>query len=290
MGHDKLHQFDNDPLYPYIIDIKNKDNLLVCIGDSWTWGDSITENLRTYPQYIERGFWTGKDYDKAERAKLVYGYHLSQMLDTDWYNIAFPGMSNWWMVEQLKQLLNHQSMTIDNYKNIYFIITLTETGRELNSTHNLINSTHRSCDEVLRFMEDHCVKNIINLYTDRFGNNLDNLIIARNFTVSYDTTKYHTDHLMNWVEINAKHEGLEKRAKLKRTGPLTKMAIDPTIQHCKKLDHKRYIVNQLNYMEPVMNYLHKSVYHYKWASKHPNAESHKFWADYLYKQLKLRNI
>ena len=55
-------------------DISGKSTLLVTIGDSWTWGDGIDNRVNN-----------------------VYGRRLSNMLNSDWINIAWPGTANNWI-------------------------------------------------------------------------------------------------------------------------------------------------------------------------------------------------
>ena len=59
-----------------------KDKLLITIGESWTWGDSLEDH----------GY---------NRLDCVWGNKLSTMLDTDWINIARKGASNLWIFYQI---------------------------------------------------------------------------------------------------------------------------------------------------------------------------------------------
>ena len=69
-------------------DIQNKQNLLVTIGDSWTWGDSID------------GIHATVKPDSPKRLESVYGKKIKDQLnDYDWINIAYPGTGNRWIVD-----------------------------------------------------------------------------------------------------------------------------------------------------------------------------------------------
>lgn len=87
----------------------NKQNLLVTIGDSYTWG---------------------QDLPPKQRIDYVFGNNLAQALDTDWLNVAQVGASNSWILRYADQVIDLLA-TDTQYKKIYVVVTLTETGREL---------------------------------------------------------------------------------------------------------------------------------------------------------------
>lgn len=73
----------------------NKNNLLITIGDSWTWGDSLGD--------------LSVDY----RSKHVYGRYLSKDLDCDWINYGWCGAGNNTILSVLDRLILR--FVIDNY-------------------------------------------------------------------------------------------------------------------------------------------------------------------------------
>lgn len=98
--------------------IRNKDQLIITIGDSWTWGCALGK------QDEANGIFDDYDY----RTTSIYGCHLATMLDCDFVNIAFPGASNIGILNKAFSFINGITK---NYKKIYLVITLTENGREL---------------------------------------------------------------------------------------------------------------------------------------------------------------
>src|SRR6056300_569890 len=99
--------------------VKRSSNvLLVTIGESWTWGDSLQSS------------WADGTDDKEFRLLNVYGGKLSLKLNSDFLNIAMPGESNLWIANKLDYLI--ENIDSLNYKNIIIILTLTEVGREFN--------------------------------------------------------------------------------------------------------------------------------------------------------------
>lgn len=253
--------------------IQNKDNLLVCFGDSWTWGDSLTDNLKNYN--LGDNFWLNSDHDKNKRKNLCFGNSLSDMLNADWINIAYPGESNYWIWQQFKDFF--KQINNYNYKKVYIVIVLTETGREINEYKSLI-SKHKTCEDLMRSIELDIIKKIYEVYSG----DIKNIILARNFTVNYNSSKYHTDDLINWVTLNAKHENIINED-LKITGPVTGIALNPIKENCKSLNYKPFFISQVKKLEILHNYLDQSKLHSRKSTKHPTAESHQLWAEYLFK-------
>lgn len=86
-----------------------KDTLVVTVGDSFTWG---------------------QDLPTDQRLELVFGNCLAKSLDADWLNVAQVGASNSWILRYASQVIDLLANDTQ-YKKIYFIVTLTESGREV---------------------------------------------------------------------------------------------------------------------------------------------------------------
>ena len=98
--------------------IRDKDQLVITVGDSWTWGNSLGK--------IDADAGIIDDYE--HRVTSIYGYHLANLLDCDFVNIGLPGVDNVSIINRTFAFINGIKK---NYKKIYLIITLTENGREL---------------------------------------------------------------------------------------------------------------------------------------------------------------
>ena len=251
--------YDN---FDIIRKINNKDSLLICIGDSWTWGDSLTDLLQNTKHMYEESLMESK-HSLAERKELCYGNRLSKRLDSDWLNIAYPGESNLYILNKIKECIVNP--TLKKYKKIYYIIVLTETGRELNKINNNVFQYCSTLNQYLATSETYILEEIKKL-------DIENIIITRNFTKSFNGDKY-----KSWIEINGADYDILP------TGFITQKAFRDNTNVIQKIENwKTQIVKQYNSAEAVFNFLHNSKLHHKKSTKHPTAESHELWADYLY--------
>jgi hypothetical protein len=225
--------------YPDFFLQRGSDQLVISIGDSWTWGDSLG-NISL-----------GAVDDTEARKNNCYGRIIADEIGADWLNFGFCGWGNSkilscasdlvvnhhveWLSQQgynsirssswpenveiakqntrstiyheLKTLhcssQNYYSSCVNFYKKIYVFITLTETGRDIHhwGLHNL-NTSQRNIT-----FEDYFIEEERRTYQG-----LDTLIraqpditfiVARNFTTDYPQTFNSTvSFTKNWVEIN----------------------------------------------------------------------------------------
>lgn len=255
----------------------DKNKLLICIGDSWTWGDSLTPMLADH--HLSNPILTEIYHDYEKRKELLYGAHLSKILNADWKNYGMPGYSNLYILERFAMCLNDQSN--DRYDDIYYVLCLTETGREhkwLNQEQIKTYQRYNTIEELCSTTEQYVVNKILELYGNR---DLSKLIICRNFTVSYDSTDYHTKHLKSWIEINYENDDVNiDLDKILATGPVSGIGINPVTM----LDIESYedfMSRNVEKINSVYSFLEQSKLHSKKGTKHPTAKSHLLWAEYL---------
>jgi hypothetical protein len=105
----KWSQVDNPCHYRSV----NSEQLLITVGDSWTYGDSLGQTRVR----------DGRD-DPEHRLSHVYGSLIAEELKADWINLALPGISNNMMCTWLAQLLSRHV----HGKDTVCVITLTESG------------------------------------------------------------------------------------------------------------------------------------------------------------------
>ena len=141
----------NEQQIPFNFINRNSQELLVTIGDSWTWGDDITVSN-----------------NNEIRLKKVFGNVLSTILNSDWLNLGQCGSGNQWLAAKVREL-SKIIPTLD-YRRIYVVCTLTEVGRDFNSTYDrqtnyidwLKTNDHTN---LLEFLNSTVITEIINALT-----------------------------------------------------------------------------------------------------------------------------
>lgn len=260
--------------------IQGQDTLLVTIGDSWTWGDSLSDDLRDGVNFAHP-YLVARCWDQAVRRKLCYGAHLSKYLGADWINYGFPGYSNIYILERFARALRDPE--VQKYSEVYFVLCLTETGREWAWHQPPEDFAGIESDYFCAESEKYIVDKMLEVYGER---DLNKLIICRNFTCSYPTTKYHTDHLKPWVQLNWEHDSVDvELGAMLMAGPATQIGIGPL---CFMETYEEYAKRKHFHLDALYKFLEQSKFHHHKATKHPTAESHKLWAKYLYKDFSQR--
>ncbi len=115
---------------PYYLDKKftfdflkeGKENLLVTIGDSWTWGHGLNKVSWDVSGVVE------DDFQKTLRLNGVYGAKVAKALDADFLNLSMPGESNGWIAHYFEKLVD--DFDFSPYKKVFVVITMSEVARE----------------------------------------------------------------------------------------------------------------------------------------------------------------
>jgi hypothetical protein len=252
---------------------KGSKKLLICVGDSWTWGDSLGQ--------------TSQDLDDREyRVHNIYGHLLAQQLDSDFANIALPGYNNFWMWSQLSELL---PTVIDRYEQIAVVVTLTENCREWASANWPIrvdfSQTPSSLADLMKEFEArmfHYFKQTLDAF-DKVQ-----WIVARNFTFSFEENisilgQQHVPK--TWMQIINEHQGLEGYPGNLRI--LSQMAYDPIARYLRHPDVRLFdqfkpeLFEIFCQMSDAIDCLDLSELNHRVATRHPTEKAHQLWADYL---------
>tara|TARA_R110000822_G_C15209048_1_gene483171 strand:- start:128 stop:937 length:810 start_codon:yes stop_codon:yes gene_type:complete len=155
---DNTNSHYQTPTNTYNFVNRQSNELLVTIGDSWTWGN-----------------------DLEDRLKSVYGELVSDHFNCDWLNLSLPGTGNFFITHLAEQL-----GTIElNYDKVRVICTFTEIGRSTNSQDDidfdynnwyLQNFTeYKDLYKLLYSMNRSCVNRIVTALPDYqvvFGSNM----------------------------------------------------------------------------------------------------------------------
>ena len=255
--------------------------LLICLGDSWTWGDSLGKS-RLY-----------KGIDDAEhRLSNIYGHHLSTYLNSDFLNVANPGCSNYTIYKNLNLIL---PQVTPNYKQIYVVVTLTENCREFyqdklyqDKIWPIQVDFSKEPPSLASFLENYEKRMF-----EKFKNSIIDfknvkMIVGRNFTFSYNDNIPILDDMhtkKTWVEILSEYQNLpgypSNLRMLSQIGyaPLTQYLKEPNINLFKKF--KSEIFDMFFDMTDAIDWLDKSTLNSRYATRHPTELGHKLWADYL---------
>jgi hypothetical protein len=254
--------------------IKNKKNLLICIGDSWTWGDSLGT---TTPEYN----------DEKTRYNQFYTNKLAEKLNSDWLMIAICGIDNTWILNQYKivtQAINNGYY--ENYDNVYVHVCLTELFRELdNKQISYFIKKIAKTKNLTEFCNSYFELTVLNRLK-KLSPLPKTHIFSKNFwDIDVDCSQH------NFVK-DVWQQLLFKKASIKDKELIpvvSGIGIDPLVTFLKenKLKDLAYEFSNLlvKISERIDNMIQCPLNHKK-ATKHPTAEGHQIWADYLYNYYK----
>lgn len=259
---------------------RGSDTLVVALGDSWTWGDSL-----------------------SDRANEVYGRIVSDHYDADFVNFGFSGFSNSWILMCGIRLIE-TLRSIDRYKKIYVLTTLTENGRDIESAASFdlagwaytvdLKFTNDMYQHILDHIEEYWtnqIKEMISLGDGRFS-----FFIGQNFVwhSMYEKLADLSPQVaisdVNWIEVIGDHLEMERPI---RTNLVSGWVFDQVnlinntqnISVTDKTVYQKYITPFIEKAILVNQWLDASPMNSKKASKHPNAEAHRLWANHIVQRL-----
>ena len=263
----------------YVINRTNNPNLVICLGDSWTYGDSLDGSLRETQ---------------------IYGQLIANDLNADLINVGCPGFSNSWILKVGQELLKYLQENKNFYQKIYVIITLTENARDIKTYYsfpfNYIQhyQNHGASSEfyqtLLDNIEDHWVKQITELV--ELGDTRFTYFVGQNFVWHSMYRRLPANIITtdrNWIEVLADYQGLPWPV---RTNLVTGWVFDlfdesNNISGIKdRRFFKEFVLPYIERANLVNQWLDSSKLNGKVSSKHPNALGHKLWADHILERLK----
>ena len=245
-------------------DCSGKSRLVITAGDSWTYGDYLGE----------------------QRLEQVYGRLVSKQLDADWINIGSRGRSNSWILKILQFLAPRATY---RYQEVVVIVTLTENGRDVEASytfpfdyHGLFSQTGDSpvfYDAVLDGAESYWMYQLQDIQKSGCR-----LIVGHNFAWHNLNTMPGIELLeSNWIEKIADYQKRDRPIKAKLvTGWIfdTMETIHKLVPASKTVFHQ-WALPYIDLANQVNSWLENSDLNNPGASKHPVAQGHKIWADYI---------
>lgn len=259
---------------------RNKRTLVLAVGDSWTRGASL-----------------------VDRENEIYGNLVSQYYDADLINLGFSGLSNSYILLNGITLVKAIKEST-RYDKIYVLVTLTENGRDVESvvsfdlakwaydTNLVFTDDMYQC--ILDHIEDYWtdqIKEMIALSDDRFS-----FFIGQNFVwhAMYEKLADISPRLalsdVNWIEVIGDHLGLPRPIRTNLVcgwvfDQVDKINNTQNITVTDKTVYQKYITPFIEKAILVNEWLDTSPMNHKKASKHPNAEAHKLWANHITQRL-----
>jgi len=241
---------------------RGKPSLLITIGESWTWGDSLGD----------------------QRLEKVYGRQLADRLDTDWLNIARCGESNLWIADHYADVCDQ--IPTWEYTDVKIVLTLTEIGREFNGdrdherVYTELLSGVETFDQFLDTLSELVAQRIrpgLNQYPTWIGTNF----IDSNYNLPLvDCT---------WLDLIADATGQKKHQdRTLVVGSWVYERFDAVFEFNPTIERSAWRKSILNHMDRssyVTELLMASSLNYKRATKHPTPQGHQLWADYLYQKI-----
>jgi hypothetical protein len=255
---------------------KSRKKLVVTIGESWTWGDSLGKTQhRVYD-------------DKECRLAHVYGGQLADMYNADFLNIAKPGESNLWIAKHFNFFVdNHDELPYDD---IIVVLTMTELGREFNGDLDCDRDYVTDLKDTLTLtdfftkLSSYVADEILAANTNKIK-----LLIGTNFVESN-----YPDRLQvlekSWVDIIAEELQISVDKPCYVVGSWVFERFHQMLEFTPKYNREVFLQDMSQHMDVAKirtNFLLDSKFNYKKASKHPTPEGHTFWAKYLYNSLNI---
>jgi hypothetical protein len=254
---------------------ENKKDLMVNIGESWTYG----ENVYDIASGIQR-------YNLNTQLDYTFGPIMSRLLDVDFYQYAIPGNSNGNMVKELTRILEYVQRF--KYEKIYLVVQLTEPSREHAQLHEFeydhpIHSLYKR-NKKISFYQWLCQYDEIFLdLIDKIASKFKNIecIVWKNFCKWNTLKEYKNIRKIqtNWITKSAEILDVDY-------SPISFQSVgwfNELFQNKKMYKIKfdaEWSNKEINKIEKSNQFLNANELH----SMHPNDKAHKIWANYLIKE------
>lgn len=248
---------------------RNSENLVLVIGESWTYGEALPDVATA----IRR-------YDLYSQLKHSFGPKLAVMLNTDYYQYAVPGNCNYYMFEELKRILKY--LRTFNYKKIYICMQMTEPSREksiLNKTNgHPLESLYR---EKISFKDwlikyDEIFLNQYNQTLKEFSDlNLDPILWKNFCSVNYRSDDFIFKIIdTTWIQYSSRILGLN----LEQPMFYSVDWVYNMYEDFKNINYdKSFILEEVDKIEKCNEFVKANVLH----SHHPNSNAHLLWSQFI---------
>lgn len=237
---------------------RGSKNLLITIGDSWTWGSDLSPTD-----------------DHEFRLKHVYGNIIADQCNLDWLNLARPGSNNFFIAEKVEEL--GKILPELDYQEICVVCTFTEIGRSFNSDCDMYIDyidwfKHNHINNFLNFLNAECVNRIKRITQP---NNIK-LLIGTNFidAIGIDTEILLPSPWFRLLGIQCPVQAYAGHTGVLRLQQVSEFVSDKTAYKSWMMDliERSYFIDQACRNARLVN-------------AHPRAEGHTIWANYVLEHL-----
>lgn len=252
---------------------RNKKNLVLVIGESWTYGETLP------------GIATGVGhYDLTSQITHGFGMKLALMKDSDYYQYAIPGNCNAYMFIELVRILSYINSNF-KYDNIYLFMQMTEPSREMpiasklqtTPLSNLYNPTQGITFEQWLIQYDEI---FLDYLVDTISKHVNvSTVVWKNFCSFQHTKEYPTLKIIKdtWINFSAQLLGINlETQKFQSVGWYADF--EDKFKSIIKFP-KEFSSRELDKIEASNAFIRGNFLH----NQHPNAISHSLWAYKLFK-------
>jgi hypothetical protein len=277
------------PIIPEFLLSNNKENLLIAVGESWTYGEKIRRaSLPFNPETKEindtvpENFTAGTEY--------TLGPVLAKKLGCDLHQFAIPGHNNFGMIKALERIVNYHK-DLRRYKKIFLIWNFTESAREWffsdpdlipRDQHPLIMREHKE-KEITEFFRQYEVGFLDKLQQIISDSDLGiDCVVYKNLTTWYTTESERKSYNFKTIPVCWRDWGLIGQG----------METLPNyISNARQLDRDSYVWRICNYdidwAEQQAEILSEKLSNAKKCNafvrgSHPTVSSHEQWAQLLH--------
>lgn len=246
--------------------IRHRESLLVVIGESWTYGESLPDVA------------TGeRKYSLDSQLRHCFGPRLALAINSDFYQYAVPGNCNFYMFSSVDKIIRYLKSSF-SYKKIYLCIQMTEPSREYAILDKLKNTyAERIYDMSAINSFDEWLVRYDEVFLDKITEVVDDtveVIVWKNFCPFQNKKAYPKLKLVQetWIQLSGKLYG-------KKLGNQRFQSVGWFDDFYNRYKHSlefniEEINKEIDNIEQSNNFIRGNYLH----NNHPTLISHMLWA------------
>lgn len=256
---------------PFDFVSRDSKNLFVTIGDSWTYGWRLSDEVDT-----------DKDFYRVDHC---YGGIISKMLGWDFLNLSIPAVSNLWMAKKYQEICENARLL--KYNRIKVFITLTEYGREfwtdVDNSEPEIFQKYKNCQTVVDIS---CA--ISNHVSEMLS--ITNDVVELDIGINYVSNLYPSKLEIlpqSWLEV-LKNQPIDEFCAVVGSWVIPKyknlVEVNPTVNRLQLANDIEQMIDESNHR---LDIIYNTGFNHKVGYGHPNSQGHALWAKYIMNNIKV---